>query len=229
MVNNLYDIKDPLKKFRWNLLRESGFYEVPGAEAKHCIIGMLYALSANIESSEGLWKAIEFQMSSPFISLDRKHVPASLDRTWDAFLEYMAQLSACLVKLPELTVSIGDTAVQAAKLPLTVSGEIASLDYLGKAKAAYRLSLNIKGLSKVPKLAKDTTSKLKTTMGDIKDAIQAMKSKGDELDKIGADCKANGKLTPLDCFKFKEKAIPYPTGEKLLRFKQRMAAQKNLG
>ena len=112
---------------------------------------------------------------------------------------------------------------------MEIGGEIESLDIIGKAKAAYYLSLNIKGFAKMPGLAKGTTSKINTTIADIKGAIESLKQKGEELDKIGADCKANGKLTPIDCFKFKEPAIPPPTGKKLLRFNERMAAQKQLG
>ena len=225
-INNLYDIKDPLKKFRWKLLKKAGFFETPGAEAKHCIVGLLYALSANIDSAEGLYKALEFKGEAPFISLDKKHVPKSLDKTWDAFVDYMEKMSECLQKLPELSENIQSTVDKASGLPDQVGGDLEGLDFVAKGKATLKISQNIKSLSGVPKLAKDTTAKLKTTLQDIKDAVESVKSKGADLDKIGADCKKNKKLTPKDCYEFKEPAIPYPEGEKLKRYEERIAAWK---
>lgn len=81
-------------------------FEVPGAEAKHCIIGLMYALSANLDSNEGLSKIVKYESEAPYITLDKKHVPKSLDKCWDAFLAYIMKMKECLEKLPELSENI---------------------------------------------------------------------------------------------------------------------------
>jgi hypothetical protein len=57
-------------------------------------------------------------------------------------------------------------------------------------------------------------------------SIDKLKKLGDGLDKIGAECKKAKKLTPKECYFFKEKKIPAPTGEKLKRYEERIKAWK---
>lgn len=171
-------------------------------------------------------KALKFESESPFITLDKKHVPKSLDATWDAFLAYMMKMKECLEKLPELCENIQATVDKASSVQDNAQGDLEALDFVAKAKAMKSLATNIKDLSKVPALASDTTKKLKATLQDISDAVNVVKDKGSEIDEIGKACKGAGKLTPKDCYCYKEPEIPYPTGEKLKRYEERIAAWK---
>lgn len=222
----MYDIRDPLKIYRWKLLKKAGFYDTPGAEAKQCVVGLLYALSANITDPEGLFKAIKWDSDAPFITLDKKHVPKELDHCWDAFLKYIMKMMECLEKLPALAESIASTCEKASTVGDEAEGDLEALDMMAKIKAGKNLAVNIKNLSSLPALCKQTTEKLKLTLGDIQASIQVVKDKGADLDAIGADCKKNGKLTPKDCYIHKEAPIPYPEGEKLKRYEERIAAWK---
>jgi hypothetical protein len=87
-------------------LKAAGMFEVPGAEAKHCIVGLMYALAANIDSPEGLFNAVKYDTEAPYITLDKKHVPKQLDKCWDAFLAYIMKMKECLEKLPALADNI---------------------------------------------------------------------------------------------------------------------------
>lgn len=59
------------------------------------------------------------------------------------------------------------------------------------------MAVNIKKLAGVPALAKSTQEKLKTTLEDIMQSIDKLKKLGDGLDKIGAECSKEKKLTHM--------------------------------
>ena len=115
VIEELFNMKDPVKEKKLQFMKKSGFYEIPGGLLEHAIRGLVYSLSAFCKEFDIPIDIIE---KSPYIKVDMEKIRdnVAVGKAFMAFQEYVTELEKAIEDFPQLIEKTEELAKEAPQL-----------------------------------------------------------------------------------------------------------------
>lgn len=202
LVDEIYEIQDPIDDALENLLYYSNFHKTVGATAHHCAVGIVFALAASTNGS-GTEDLFDVTTESPFLTLNKKSATGDLVKAIDAFTDYVKALTAAKDRIEPLSEKAKEFAEKAPDLPGKVKDDVKNAEGLGmmaKAKAVKYTASNSKHMAKLPSTVNDFKNAIQEALESIQGAGKELNAKKGQLADIGKNCASKNLETAKCCY-----------------------------
>lgn len=111
----------------------------------------------------------DWKVSAPFVFVEVDGLGNSGTQIFDSFARYTQALEECVTsKLPEVIVKINQVVDEAENVQRRAEAQFESLDIVSKGKAVFAMSYNMKIVSKIPTMMKETLEDFKSDLEELK-------------------------------------------------------------
>lgn len=200
--DDVYEIQDPINDAEEKLLWDTSFHNTDGANVKHAIVGIVFAVAAkgNLDNFD---KFVKITEKSPFIALDASSATSEVKDAVDAANNYINAVIGAKDKIEPLADKAKKFAEKAPELPGKAKDELgkaAGLGTMDKIRAVRNCTGNVRAIAKLPTVVTDFKDCVMEAISNIQGAVKELNAKKGKLNDIGKKCSSKGLETPMACY-----------------------------
>lgn len=203
MIQEVYDLLDPIDEAKMALLECTGFDKVECATVQHAAVGIILAFCASLNGLD-VMSMVTIKMSDPFIEIDGSKAEGTVKDGIEQLKKYVKALCSCKEKIEAFVEKAKAFGERAAEVPAKAKEESTKnekkLGAMDKLRAMKNCTMNCRQVTKVPALV---TQLKDTVMGAIEEILAACKeleAKKEKMIDCGAKCMKENKKTPKECY-----------------------------
>ena len=202
LIDEIYEIQDPIDHALDNLLYHTGFYKTPCATAHHAMVGIVFAMASK-SKGEGVDDMFKILPQSPFITFDKTKANGDTARAIDDLTDYIQALTAANDRIGPMTEKAKSFAEKAPDMPEKAKDDLDKTDGLGamdKMKAVKNSASNAKNMAKLPQLVADFKDTVQEALESVQGGTKELNAKKGDLSDIGKKCSEKGWESAKDCY-----------------------------
>lgn len=208
IVDEIYEIQDPIDDAKDGLLEATGMEKVECADVNHAICGMVYAIAVQVNGD--IDSAVNIVATEPFIEINKGKASGEVVKAVDHLEKYLKGLVAGKDRMEPLTKKVTDIVKKSAEIPNKAKAAAKDSNDLGvmdKLKAGKNALSNVKELNRVPGLCNDLKDTIVDALKAVKAATEEINDNKGKMAEFAQKCKSAKKSTPKDCYLLVGKGI----------------------
>ena len=131
VIDNIYELKDPIDEAREDFMESTGFDEVCCGNTQHATLGTVYAIYATSKAVDDAVNAVDITMDSPFLTFSDDKVAGTLAQDTKNFTAYVNALINGSQKVLPLVDKVKTIAEKAPDLPQKSKDALSNSQGLG--------------------------------------------------------------------------------------------------
>ena len=203
MVQEVYDLLDPIKDAKMALLECTGFDLVECATVQHAAVGIILAFCASLNGLD-VMSMVKVTMSDPFIEIDGSKAEGVVKEGIEQLKKYVTALCSCKEKIEAFVEKAKAFGEKALEVPAKAKDEVAKnekkLGAMDKFKAMKNMTTNCRQVTKIPTLVMELKDTVMGAIDEILCAAKELNEKKEKMIECGAKCLKESKKTPKECY-----------------------------
>ena len=131
IINQLYDLKDPIDKAREDLIESTGFDKILCGNSQHATVGLVFAIYATSSTVDDALNAVDIKLEEPFLTFDESKVTGPIIQDTKHFLLYVEALTKAKDQIIPLIDKIKEVVKKTPDMPGKAKDEISNAQGLG--------------------------------------------------------------------------------------------------
>lgn len=220
-VNELHTLRNELVRGMRTLMVKTEIWAIPGANTTHCILALIYAMSAQMKGA-ATEKFLTFGGKFPWFKVGKDSAEMNIAKDSKILFDYFHALEKAYQDMPKVLDDCIELSKKTADLKDKAKDDLERVDKFKLNKCTSALTHNIKMLKRVKNLAKNTMSLVTKSAKELEQAYSIVKEENTRIPEFGAICADEGLKEPKDCYlRVGQKVEPPPvpmTKEEILDF-----------
>lgn len=202
IIDEIYELKDPIDDSRDELLENTEFDTVACGNSHHAIVGIIFALASQSNGTDvaSLFKLVTHE---PFIEINSKSASGKLFNACKSLAEYLKALTTAKDRIQPLSDKVKTISEKVPELPTMMKDELEKAkdaSFGQKITAAKSTTHNTKVLGKLPNLVNELKLTIQSAFEELKEATKELDKSKDKLGDIGKKCNSGGKKSAKECY-----------------------------
>lgn len=202
LVDEIYEIKDPVEEARDALLESTEFDTVTCGNTHHATVGIIFAISSQ-SNGQDINNSYTVTPEAPFIEINKGSASGDLIQCVENLQAYIAALTSAKDRIIPLSTKVKEFAEKAPELPSKAKDSIKSAEDLGimdKIIAVRNTATNSRNLALLPTFLSNFSVTIKNSLQEIIEATKELKESKGKLSDIGKECAEKELTSPKDCY-----------------------------
>lgn len=202
IIDEIYELKDPVEEARDALLESTGLDKVTGGNTHHAIVGIVFAIASQARGTD-VDNLFTITVEEPYIEVNTDSASGNLLECIGKLGEYIKALVSCKSRIEPLSSKVKEFAQKAPELPSKAKESLGSAGGLGlmdQINAVKYTATNCKQLGSLPELVKQLGETIKASILEIKDATKELTESLGKFSTIGKKCSDKDLKSPKDCY-----------------------------
>jgi len=202
LVDEIYELKDPVEEARDALLESTGLDKVTCGNTHHATVGIVFAIASQSNGTD-VAKAFKASAEAPYIEINKSSASGNLIQCIDDLQLYIKSLIAAKDRIEPLSKKVKEFAEKAPELPNKAKESVNSAGDLGamdKINAVKNTATNSKQLGSLPALVNELRLTVQNSILEIQGATKELDESSGKLTTIGKKCSEKKLTSPKDCY-----------------------------